>query len=36
MWGGQYKGQRQKWFAVKFLGQDGDIRLDAHTPHTGR
>ncbi len=32
MWRGQYKGQRQKWYAAKFLGQDGDIRLDAHTP----
>jgi putative (di)nucleoside polyphosphate hydrolase len=32
MWRGRYKGQRQKWFAIKFLGQDGDIRLDAHTP----
>jgi putative (di)nucleoside polyphosphate hydrolase len=32
MWRGQYKGQRQKWYAIKFLGRDGDIRLDAHTP----
>ncbi|MCA3262033.1 MAG: RNA pyrophosphohydrolase [Telmatospirillum sp.] len=32
MWRGRYKGQRQKWYAIKFLGQDGDIRLDAHTP----
>jgi putative (di)nucleoside polyphosphate hydrolase len=28
-WGGQYQGQRQKWFALKFLGKDSDIRLDA-------
>ncbi len=28
-WGGKYRGQRQKWFALEFLGQDEDIRLDA-------
>jgi len=27
-----YSGQRQKWFAFRFLGRDADIRLDAHTP----
>ena len=26
--GGKYRGQRQKWFALRFLGQDADIRLD--------
>jgi putative (di)nucleoside polyphosphate hydrolase len=29
---GRYRGQRQKWFALRFLGQDTDIRLDAD-PH---
>ena len=29
---GRYRGQRQRWFALRFLGQDGDIRLDAD-PH---
>jgi putative (di)nucleoside polyphosphate hydrolase len=29
--GGRYRGQRQRWFALRFLGTDGDIRLDAHT-----
>ena len=28
-WGGKYQGQRQKWFALRFLGADSDIRLDA-------
>lgn len=28
---GRYRGQTQKWFALKFLGQDKDIDLD--TPH---
>ena len=30
VWGGRYRGQRQKWFAMRFLGQDGDIDLEAH------
>jgi putative (di)nucleoside polyphosphate hydrolase len=29
---GKYKGQRQKWFALRFAGSDTDIRLDAHHP----
>lgn len=30
--GGRYRGQRQRWFALRFTGQDSDIRLDAE-PH---
>ncbi len=30
--GGRYRGQRQRWFALRFLGSDTDIRLDAD-PH---
>lgn len=29
---GRYRGQRQRWFALRFTGQDGDIRLDLD-PH---
>jgi putative (di)nucleoside polyphosphate hydrolase len=29
---GKYRGQRQKWFALRFLGQDSDIDLYAHEP----
>lgn len=29
LWGGKYKGQRQTWFLVRFLGTDSDIDLDA-------
>ncbi len=29
---GRYRGQRQRWFALRFLGSDDDIRLDAD-PH---
>jgi putative (di)nucleoside polyphosphate hydrolase len=28
----RYLGQRQKWFALRFLGQDSDIHLDRHKP----
>jgi putative (di)nucleoside polyphosphate hydrolase len=31
-WRGKYRGQRQRWFAMRFLGQDNDIRLDLD-PH---
>jgi putative (di)nucleoside polyphosphate hydrolase len=27
--GGRYRGQRQRWFALRFTGEDSDIRLDA-------
>jgi putative (di)nucleoside polyphosphate hydrolase len=30
--GGRYRGQKQRWFALRFTGQDTDIRLDAG-PH---
>jgi len=29
-WRGRYRGQCQKWFAMRFIGEDRDIRLDAH------
>lgn len=29
---GKYGGQRQKWFAMRFTGQDSDIDLYAHEP----
>ena len=30
--GGRYRGQRQRWFALRVLGEDSDIRLDLD-PH---
>ena len=30
MWRGKFRGQRQHWLLMRFAGQDGDIRLDAH------
>ncbi len=33
-WGGRYRGQRQKWFAMRFEGADSEIALgDPGTPH---
>lgn len=32
MWGGKFRGQRQKWLLMRFMGEDADIRLDAHDP----
>ncbi len=29
---GKYRGQRQKWFALRFHGQDSDINLFTHEP----
>jgi len=31
IWGGRYRGQRQKWFAMRFLG--GDAEIDLATEH---
>ncbi len=31
-WKGKYRGQRMKWFAVRFLGEDKDIDLQAYHP----
>jgi putative (di)nucleoside polyphosphate hydrolase len=30
LWGGRYRGQRQRWLLVRFNGADEQIRLDAH------
>ena len=31
MWGGKYRGQRQHWFLMRFMGEDSDI--DIATKH---
>ena len=36
-WGGKYKGQKQKWFALRFIGEDREINITMpggghHTP----
>jgi putative (di)nucleoside polyphosphate hydrolase len=32
VWGGRYRGQAQKWFAMRFLGRDEDINLETEHP----
>jgi len=32
VWGGRYRGQRQKWFAMRFIGNDTDIDLATDHP----
>ena len=32
MMGGRYRGNRQKWFAVRFIGTDADINLATEHP----
>ncbi len=32
IWKGKYRGQRQKWFAMRFLGQDSDIDIATEHP----
>jgi putative (di)nucleoside polyphosphate hydrolase len=32
IWGGRYRGQRQKWFAMRFMGNDADIDLATDHP----
>ena len=33
-WGGRYRGQKQKWFAMRFTGRDDEVVLDrpGHKP----
>jgi len=32
VWRGRYRGQRQKWFGMRFLGDDSDIDLETKHP----
>ena len=32
IWKGKFRGQRQKWFITKFLGQDDEINLETQHP----
>ncbi|WP_287787427.1 RNA pyrophosphohydrolase, partial [Acidiphilium sp.] len=32
VWGGRWRGQQQKWFAMRFLGQDSEINLATAHP----
>ncbi|MEM6727593.1 MAG: RNA pyrophosphohydrolase [Pseudomonadota bacterium] len=30
LWGGKWRGQEQKWFLMRFLGEDADIDITRH------
>ena len=32
LWKGRFRGQKQKWFLLRFGGSDGDIRLETDHP----
>ena len=32
LWGGCFRGQRQSWFCLRFLGEDGEVDLDTEHP----
>ena len=32
LWNGKFRGQKQKWFLFKFLGEDGDINIVTEHP----
>ncbi|WP_050673291.1 RNA pyrophosphohydrolase [Phaeobacter italicus] len=31
-WGGKYRGQEQKWYLMRFLGQDDQVNIDTDHP----
>jgi putative (di)nucleoside polyphosphate hydrolase len=36
VWGGKYRGQKQKWFLFRFLGRDDQVRIDTEHPEFSR
>lgn len=30
LWGGKWRGQKQKWYLMRFLGSDDDVDITAH------
>ena len=32
VWGGKYRGQKQKWFLFRFKGQDADVKIASEHP----
>lgn len=32
LWEGKYRGQKQKWYALRYLGDDSDIDINTDTP----
>lgn len=36
IWKGRYRGQRQKWVLMRFLGQDSDVNIQTEHPEFAR
>lgn len=36
VWGGEFRGQRQKWFLYRYLGRDDQIDLETEHPEFSR
>lgn len=36
VWGGKYRGQKQKWFLFRFLGRDDQVQIDREHPEFSR
>lgn len=36
VWGGKYRGQRQKWFLFRFLGRDDQVNIATSHPEFSR
>ena len=32
LWNGKFRGQKQKWFLMRFLGEDADININTEEP----
>tara|TARA_X000000950_G_scaffold143938_1_gene178251 strand:- start:417 stop:893 length:477 start_codon:yes stop_codon:yes gene_type:complete len=32
IWRGKYKGQKQKWFLMRYLGEDSEVDIKTHKP----
>ncbi len=36
IWNGKYRGQEQKWFLLRFLGEDDQVNIDTDHPEFSR
>jgi len=36
LWGGRFRGQSQRWFAMRFKGDDSEIDIETHEPEFNR
>ena len=32
LWGGRFRGQKQKWYLMRFLGSDAEVNIQTETP----